>query len=260
MKKILDFLFFLLIILFIFIIIYNKFTDKFTINYLFGYSWLRVLTGSMEPEIKPGETIVIKKCSQYKKGDIVTFITKDKEVITHRISDIDSGMYYTKGDANNVRDPVPIEESQICGKVIFHFNSFLPINLFTFGKYIDSNSTFVALKVAKPIFVVDNDDEIIIDGSSDINTYNFSVKNFKEEEVSEVSMRYHITLIADDDIEYEVFLNDTLIDINNNFDMIHSVPLVHNFTLKIDAPEGYKGKIKMKIDAVQIKEEKNGNI
>ena len=83
-----------------------------------------VKSSSMEPAIKAGSIIYI---SQYKEdelifpGDIVSFQTGDV-MVTHRIVSVnmEEGTAFTKGDANQVRDPAPLLLNAIQGKVRFH--------------------------------------------------------------------------------------------------------------------------------------------
>ncbi len=89
-----------------------------------------VQSGSMQPAIKTGSIVVVKKSTSYAKGDVITFSAKKgsdiknpKNLITHRIIDIrtdnDLTSYITKGDANNVEDFISPEREQVLGKVIF---------------------------------------------------------------------------------------------------------------------------------------------
>lgn len=225
---------------------------------LFGYSCLKVITGSMEPEIKAGENIIIKKCKEYKIGDIITYVTNELEIVTHRIVSKEEELYYTKGDANNSQDYNPISISQIYGKVIFHFNSFFPNSIFSFAKYLDSNKSTVNAKIAKPIFIVSGDSEILIEKYESINDYNFTVKNYNEDnQISEVSMNYKIDIIAEDKIKYQLLCNDNLVNTNNIFTLPHVNPKEDKYTLRIEAPEDYKGSVKINVYAYQMKEGKN---
>ncbi len=84
-----------------------------------GYNPLVVLSGSMEPSIKTGSVIYYHKVSEsdLKEGDIITFKTDTKkEYVSHRINKIENGKYETKGDANEVADPLLINYEQIVGK------------------------------------------------------------------------------------------------------------------------------------------------
>jgi signal peptidase I len=76
-----------------------------------------VISGSMMPELKPGNVILVFRDSRYRLNDIVTY-SLGTQFVTHRIVYI--GDYYlTKGDANILIDPQHVSKSQIIGKVIF---------------------------------------------------------------------------------------------------------------------------------------------
>ena len=84
---------------------------------LFGYRPLVVLTGSMEPTIKTGSILYYKNVpeSELKVGDAITFVL-NKNYVSHRIVSIENGLYETKGDANDVADPVKIGYNDIKGR------------------------------------------------------------------------------------------------------------------------------------------------
>ena len=82
----------------------------------FGYGLANVLSGSMEPTFSKGTLLLVKKESSYKTGDIVVYQT-DRELIVHRIIEIDGDVVVTQGDANNAADQ-PFEKEQIKGVVI----------------------------------------------------------------------------------------------------------------------------------------------
>lgn len=89
---------------------------------ILGYQVKVVLSGSMEPTFQTGSIISIKlrnNHSTYQKGDVITF-RKDKELITHRIIDIQkvSGkvLYKTKGDHNNAPDLWEVSKENIVGQ------------------------------------------------------------------------------------------------------------------------------------------------
>lgn len=94
-----------------------------------GCSFFRVLTGSMEPEIREGSFIVVKDApaSEIKKGDIISYyfyIDGVKgQVNTHRVTDVamdgDHYVFSTKGDANSVEDKYKTYDTDYLGKVIF---------------------------------------------------------------------------------------------------------------------------------------------
>ena len=96
---------------------------------LFGYSILRVQTGSMEPDIKVGSILLVKDVdpATLQKGDVITFYsndvdTKDK-LVTHQIYQeprLEDGEYHfiTKGIRNTLPD-TEIDESRLLGKVLY---------------------------------------------------------------------------------------------------------------------------------------------
>lgn len=88
-----------------------------------------VETGSMEPNIPTGSLAFVTPANEYKKGDVITFISKleqngpKKFIITHRVNDVinDNGDTYfqTKGDANKDVDPFLANKLDVLGKVTF---------------------------------------------------------------------------------------------------------------------------------------------
>ena len=99
-------------------VLYSKYIAKNSVTKIFGYGFLVVVTGSMEPEIEQEELIVIKEFNEYNVGDIVTYET-DGYLVTHRIVQINNDEIITKGDSNNEED-LKISKNQIVGKVIYH--------------------------------------------------------------------------------------------------------------------------------------------
>lgn len=91
-----------------------------------GHKLYIVIGGSMSPTIDVGSLAVIKPIDDQaiKVGDIITYKGLTSESITtHRVSKILSidgePRFITRGDANDVDDPTPLEPSQIIGRVFF---------------------------------------------------------------------------------------------------------------------------------------------
>ena len=95
-----------------------------------GYSFFRVVTGSMEPEIQVGTLILTENVDMHtlKIGDIVSFRSKSSDmlgrIITHRVVGIeydDNGavLLQTKGDANLSMDSYFVDVSNFIGKIIW---------------------------------------------------------------------------------------------------------------------------------------------
>lgn len=92
----------------------------------FRYKFHDILTGSMSPTIKPRSLIIVKgiDSNEVKEGDIITFKGSSKSnLTTHRVVEVidknNNIKFQTKGDANDVLDPMLIDEGLLVGKVIF---------------------------------------------------------------------------------------------------------------------------------------------
>ena len=92
--------------------------NKISLINIFGYKSYIIKTNSMEPTINNNDVIITKKVEkdEIKTGDVITFIQRG-EIITHRITQINSdGVYTTKGDNNNMEDTFKITYEDIEGK------------------------------------------------------------------------------------------------------------------------------------------------
>ncbi len=96
---------------------------------IFGYTMLRITTGSMEPTYRTDTLIVVKETdpSEIKEGDVISFYSSDPAiegaVNTHRVVSInkdgDNYLYTTRGDANNAADLYDAQSRYLIGKVIW---------------------------------------------------------------------------------------------------------------------------------------------
>ena len=94
-----------------------------------GFSLLRVLSGSMEPEIPEQSMLVIRETDPEKLqvGDVISFFSPDPSLNgalnTHRIVRVEREdgelQFVTKGDANLLEDRQCVSASRVVGKVIF---------------------------------------------------------------------------------------------------------------------------------------------
>ncbi len=117
MKVVCKVLKYLLLIILLVIVLFNFKVNNNDLVSLFGYSSLKVVSGSMQPKIKVGDVVIIKNSNNYNVNDIITF--KDEgSYITHRIIKIDNGKITTKGDFNNKKDDKIIKMKDVVGKVI----------------------------------------------------------------------------------------------------------------------------------------------
>lgn len=91
----------------------------------YGWRLLVVQSGSMEPAIKTGSLIFIKRETDYKKGDIATYesLMRPDSLVTHRITEEfekEDGKYFkTKGDFNESQDIDLISKERVIGKCQF---------------------------------------------------------------------------------------------------------------------------------------------
>ena len=95
---------------------------------MFGYTALRVTTGSMKPTYDVDSLIVVKKVDPetIKVNDVISFYSQDPvldgAVNTHRVVEIleeeQGRVFVTKGDNNNVTDAYNVESEYLIGKVV----------------------------------------------------------------------------------------------------------------------------------------------
>lgn len=82
-----------------------------------------IVTGSMEPLIRPGDVVLIKKITgaEVQQGDVIHF-RLDKITVTHRVIAINDTekerQFLTKGDNNDTADIKPVASPQVKGKVV----------------------------------------------------------------------------------------------------------------------------------------------
>lgn len=111
------------------VLLRTVFTPAGEVPSLGGYSFMRTLTGSMEPAIPVHSFIVTEAVdpAQLHEGDIITFRATESSMEgalnTHRITSVyeenDQLMFHTKGDANAVEDAQPVAAPNIVGRVVF---------------------------------------------------------------------------------------------------------------------------------------------
>lgn len=92
---------------------------------IFGYQLKTVFSGSMEPTFLTGSVIAIKQLKAdergtLKKGDVITFQTSKKLLVTHRIVGVTSKennvQYETKGDHNKTADTDLVPSQNVVGQ------------------------------------------------------------------------------------------------------------------------------------------------
>ena len=81
----------------------------------FGTGAAVVLSGSMSPALEVDDLVIVRARSSYEVGDVVVY-QSGKDLIVHRIIEINGSEIITKGDANQSADS-PISISAIKGEV-----------------------------------------------------------------------------------------------------------------------------------------------
>ena len=125
MKKFMKTIGYIILVVLLLIIVLINLLSAIDIT-VFGFRTYKIGSGSMEPELKVNDLIVVKEFKNYEAGDIVTFDYNGYKV-THRIVSITDNEVITKGDANNTNDK-PIKKEDIVGKVIYNFTAINYIN------------------------------------------------------------------------------------------------------------------------------------
>jgi len=109
-----------------------------------GYSFFKVVTGSMEPNLRVGELIITDDIpiEKLQLGDIVSFRSQSADmygnIITHRVVDMGKNsegeiILLTKGDNNLSTDSSYVYKSNYVGKVVWSSGNSIISSLITFA-------------------------------------------------------------------------------------------------------------------------------
>ena len=118
-----------LILVSVFVLLSVVLTPAGQVPQVLGYSVFRVMTGSMEPEIREDSLLVVKKTpsEDIVPGDVISFFSPDPmlegAVNTHRVVRVEKEngriQFITKGDANVIEDTYPVDASALVGRAVF---------------------------------------------------------------------------------------------------------------------------------------------
>lgn len=122
LKIIKEIIFYISIFIFLMIVIFSIMGS----NGIGGYKAFNILTGSMSPNINPGSLIITKDIDENNiiQNDVITFRGSSINTITtHRVVEVikeknGNIKFQTKGDANDVLDPMLVGQELVVGKVI----------------------------------------------------------------------------------------------------------------------------------------------
>lgn len=118
----------IIVALLILLIAFNTYIMACRLNkkiaFIGDFCIMKITTPSMMPSVQVGDFIIVKKvpAESLKTGDIISFYSEDKDIYgkinTHRIVQIKSDSFITRGDANPVDDSVAVRKEKIIGKYI----------------------------------------------------------------------------------------------------------------------------------------------
>ena len=188
-SKVIDAICIVIIAVAVFILVSVFFTKSGQVPSIAGFSFFRVVSGSMEPELETDSLIVVKKTdpSLIKEGDIISFYSNANEISgavnTHRVVSItkenDTLYFETKGDANVISDKELTNEGNVIGVVVAK-SAFLG----TLTRIISNPIVFFPLIVV-PLFVL-----IIVNLVTSIKNTKQIMKEEEEQAVKEAIAEY----------------------------------------------------------------------
>jgi signal peptidase len=170
--------------------------------WLGGYHLSVVCSGSMNPLLLVDDLVIIRESEDIKVGDVVVY-EKDGDEIIHRVIKADGDTLTTKGDANTVEDD-PIEISAVKGKLVTIFPYIggairtvrAPIDA-VLAKMRAGDEISDSASVAAWVVDLQENTQASRLTSSAVNPaiyYSFSVSNFRDDIVCEVSSEYQIVV------------------------------------------------------------------
>jgi len=108
-----------LILVFNLLSIGSRYLTGNTYANVFGISTAVVISGSMEPAISVNDMVVIQEKDNYTEQDVISYVSQNGNLITHRIVEVTDEGFVTRGDANNTVDiEVPVSMDKVVGKVV----------------------------------------------------------------------------------------------------------------------------------------------
>lgn len=137
----------------------------------------------------------------------------------------------------------------------------------TISQYKSKQEIRSTMTIAKPIFKVEGNETTKISALNNIGYYEFKIKNFDEENMSDTGFLYYIEILSktDDAIKFELYdEQEQLMDLENlktnQFIMPCNEKLEKNYKLKVvyDKNKGEIGKdiledVQIKVHSEQIK-------
>lgn len=228
-KRVLKYIAYSILVLLVTLCIYTfVVTDIMKKDYVnvFGYTYFVVSTGSMSGTIEVNDIIFVKITDDVEKNDVVSYVNKDGDIITHRLIQIVGDKYIAQGDTNNVSDE-PFMKKDLIGKVKLIISpSFILKTIAIFLILFIALSLINFDKIMKKYVVNDSDG----DGSSGSKEVPedifYSKKTRKEEKSSGLTVNIPVEEIekiheiqeteVKNEEECELLEVEDVIDIDNN--------------------------------------------
>lgn len=228
-KRVLKYIAYSILVLLVTLCIYTfVVTDIMKKDYVnvFGYTYFVVSTGSMSGTIEVNDIIFVKITDDVEKNDVVSYVNKDGDIITHRLIQIVGDKYIAQGDTNNVSDE-PFMKKDLIGEVKLIISpSFILKTIAIFLILFIALSLINFDKIMKKYVVNDSDG----DGSSGSKEVPedifYSKKTRKEEKSSGLTVNIPVEEIekiheiqeteAKNEEECELLEVEDVIDIDNN--------------------------------------------
>jgi len=89
-------------------------------TFLYGDTGYIIVAGrSMEPTLKQGDLVVLKRAESYSVGDILGYVTPYGPIVIHRIVATEDNAFTLKGDNHTSVDPWLVTQDMVLGKLIF---------------------------------------------------------------------------------------------------------------------------------------------
>ena len=118
-----------------------------------------------------------------------------------------------------MRKPEKRRKNKILITIIIIFIISMLFVGYTFAKSIESVMIKATSQIAEPILVIENDPSLDITAIENEATYNFTIKNYNEnEKITEIKLKYYIELSSnvDESIDIKLYEHENEIQLNEN--------------------------------------------
>ncbi|MCI8641703.1 MAG: hypothetical protein HFJ59_07565 [Clostridia bacterium] len=118
-----------------------------------------------------------------------------------------------------MRKPEKRRKNKILITIIIIFIISMLFVGYTFAKSIESVMIKATSQIAEPILVIENDPSLDITAIENEATYNFTIKNYNEnEKITDIKLKYYIELSSnvDESIDIKLYEHENEIQLNEN--------------------------------------------